>query len=93
MGAAWHNTFRTQMAGMTDVYARPHLLCIGGEDHYFRIPMLLALQAKGFRVSAAGPGIRSVRARLPRLSSLPFRPLRRPVFRLGGAADHGAADC
>lgn len=35
---------------------RPHLLCIGGEDHAFRIPFLLALRAKDFRVSAAGTG-------------------------------------
>jgi glycosyltransferase involved in cell wall biosynthesis len=33
---------------------RPHLLCIGGEDHSLRIPFLLALRDKGFRVSAAG---------------------------------------
>jgi glycosyltransferase involved in cell wall biosynthesis len=31
----------------------PHVLCIGGEDHAFRIPFLLALQERGFRVSAA----------------------------------------
>lgn len=30
-----------------------HLLCIGGEDHAFRIPFLLALRARGFQVSAA----------------------------------------
>jgi glycosyltransferase involved in cell wall biosynthesis len=35
---------------------RPHLLCIGGEDHSFRIPFLLALRDKGFRISAAGTG-------------------------------------
>jgi glycosyltransferase involved in cell wall biosynthesis len=35
---------------------RPHLLCIGGVDHSFRIPFLLALHDKGFRVSAAGSG-------------------------------------
>jgi glycosyltransferase involved in cell wall biosynthesis len=35
---------------------RPHLLCIGGEDHSFRIPFLLALRKKGFRISAAGTG-------------------------------------
>jgi glycosyltransferase involved in cell wall biosynthesis len=35
---------------------RPHLLCIGGEDHSLRIPFLLALRDKGFRVSAAGTG-------------------------------------
>jgi glycosyltransferase involved in cell wall biosynthesis len=33
---------------------RPHLLCIGGEDHSYRIPFLLALRDKGFQVSAAG---------------------------------------
>lgn len=31
----------------------PHMLCIGGEDHAFRIPFLLALRQRGFRVSAA----------------------------------------
>jgi len=35
---------------------RPHLLCIGGEDHSFRIPFLLALRDKGFQISAAGTG-------------------------------------
>ena len=35
---------------------RPHLLCIGGEDHSLRIPFLLALREKGFRISAAGTG-------------------------------------
>lgn len=35
---------------------RPHLLCIGGEDHYLRIPFLLALRDKGFRISVAGTG-------------------------------------
>jgi len=29
------------------------LLCIGGEDHALRIPFLLALRDRGFRVSAA----------------------------------------
>jgi glycosyltransferase involved in cell wall biosynthesis len=33
---------------------RPTLLCIGGEDHSFRIPFLLALRDKDFRISAAG---------------------------------------
>jgi glycosyltransferase involved in cell wall biosynthesis len=35
---------------------KPHLLCIGGEDHSFRIPFLLALRDKGFRISAAATG-------------------------------------
>jgi glycosyltransferase involved in cell wall biosynthesis len=35
---------------------RPHLLCIGGEDHFRRIPFLIALRDKGFRISAAGSG-------------------------------------
>jgi glycosyltransferase involved in cell wall biosynthesis len=34
----------------------PHLLCIGGEDHDLRIPFMLALGARGFRVTAAGTG-------------------------------------
>jgi polysaccharide deacetylase family protein (PEP-CTERM system associated) len=33
---------------------RPHVLCIGGHDHRLRIPYLLALRDKGFRISAAG---------------------------------------
>jgi len=37
-------------------YLRPHVFCIGGEDHYLRIPFLLALREKGFRISAAGTG-------------------------------------
>jgi glycosyltransferase involved in cell wall biosynthesis len=35
---------------------RPHVLCIGGEDHGLRIPFLLALWDCGFRMSAAGTG-------------------------------------
>ncbi len=34
----------------------PHLLCIGGEDHNLRIPFLLALRDRGYRVTAAGTG-------------------------------------
>ncbi len=34
----------------------PHLLCIGGEDHHLRIPFLLALRERGFRITAAGTG-------------------------------------
>ncbi len=34
----------------------PDLLLVGGEDHAFRIPFLLALRAQGFRVAAAGTG-------------------------------------
>jgi glycosyltransferase involved in cell wall biosynthesis len=33
-----------------------HLLCIGGEDHNLRIPFLLALRDRGFRITAAGTG-------------------------------------
>lgn len=33
-----------------------HILCIGGEDHNFRIPFLLGLRNLGFRVTAAGTG-------------------------------------
>jgi glycosyltransferase involved in cell wall biosynthesis len=32
---------------------RPHLLCIGGDDHALRIPFLLALRDRGFRITAA----------------------------------------
>ena len=32
----------------------PHLLCVGGDDHYMRLPFLLALRDAGIKVSAAG---------------------------------------
>lgn len=35
---------------------RPHLLCIGGEDHHLRIPFMLALREHGFQTIAAGTG-------------------------------------
>jgi glycosyltransferase involved in cell wall biosynthesis len=34
----------------------PHLFCIGGEDHLLRIPFLVALRKRGFRITAAGTG-------------------------------------
>ena len=30
----------------------PHLVCVGGEDHPLRIPFLLALRERGFRITA-----------------------------------------
>ena len=41
---------------MEDTLLRPHLLCIGGVDHHLRIPAMLALCDRGFRVTAAGTG-------------------------------------
>ncbi|SHG42976.1 glycosyltransferase family 4 protein [Bradyrhizobium erythrophlei] len=35
---------------------KPHLFCVGGEDHHLRIPFLIALRQRGFRVTAAGTG-------------------------------------
>ena len=32
------------------------LVCVGGEDHALRIPFLLALRRRGFRIAAAGTG-------------------------------------
>lgn len=34
----------------------PHLVCVGGEDHAFRIPFLLSLRERGFRVTAVSSG-------------------------------------
>ncbi|TGP44363.1 glycosyltransferase family 1 protein [bacterium M00.F.Ca.ET.230.01.1.1] len=34
----------------------PHLVCVGGEDHAFRIPFLLSLRQKGFQVTAVSSG-------------------------------------
>ena len=42
--------------GKEDHALSPHLLCIGGEDHYLRIPFLLALVDRGIKVTAAGTG-------------------------------------
>jgi glycosyltransferase involved in cell wall biosynthesis len=50
----------------------PHLLCIGGEDHNLRIPFLLALRDRGFRITAAGTGDPAPFARL----GLDYRPFR-----------------
>jgi glycosyltransferase involved in cell wall biosynthesis len=33
-----------------------HLVCVGGEDHALRIPFLLGMRARGFRVTAVGSG-------------------------------------
>ena len=41
---------------MEDTYLRPHLLCVGGEDLALRIPFLIALRDRGFRVAAAATG-------------------------------------
>jgi glycosyltransferase involved in cell wall biosynthesis len=34
----------------------PHLLYVGGEDHHLRIPFILAVRERGFRVTAVGSG-------------------------------------
>jgi glycosyltransferase involved in cell wall biosynthesis len=34
----------------------PHLLYVGGDDHHLRIPLMLAVRKRGFRVTAAGSG-------------------------------------
>ena len=55
---------------------RPHLLCIGGEDHNLRVPFLLALRDKGFRISAAGTGDQSPFAR----ASIEYHPFHMARF-------------
>lgn len=35
---------------------QPHILYVGGEDHNFRIPFLLAMKERGIRVTATGSG-------------------------------------
>jgi glycosyltransferase involved in cell wall biosynthesis len=35
---------------------KPHIVCVGGEDHPLRIPYLLALQERRFRVTAVSTG-------------------------------------
>ncbi|RWM07744.1 MAG: glycosyltransferase family 4 protein [Mesorhizobium sp.] len=34
----------------------PHLVCVGGEDHALRIPFLMELRERGFRVTAISSG-------------------------------------
>ncbi|UCI07409.1 glycosyltransferase family 4 protein [Mesorhizobium sp. B1-1-8] len=34
----------------------PHLVCVGGEDHALRIPFLMEVRERGFRVSAISSG-------------------------------------
>jgi glycosyltransferase involved in cell wall biosynthesis len=34
----------------------PHIVCVGGEDHHLRIPFLLALRERRFRVTAVSTG-------------------------------------
>lgn len=34
----------------------PHILYVGGEDHHLRIPFMLLLRERGFRITAAGTG-------------------------------------
>src|SRR5262249_47365926 len=46
----------TWMDSQVSAPLSPHLLCVGGEDHYLRIPFMLALRGQGFRVTAAGTG-------------------------------------
>ncbi|RWA66588.1 glycosyltransferase family 4 protein [Mesorhizobium sp.] len=35
---------------------RPHLVCVGGEDHALRIPFLMELRDRGFEVTAVSSG-------------------------------------
>jgi glycosyltransferase involved in cell wall biosynthesis len=48
-----------------------HLLFIGGEDHFMRLPFMLALKAKGYRVTAAASGDPRPFAE----AGVPFRPI------------------
>jgi glycosyltransferase involved in cell wall biosynthesis len=38
------------------VNTNPHIVCVGGEDHTLRIPYILALQKRQFRVTAVSTG-------------------------------------
>jgi glycosyltransferase involved in cell wall biosynthesis len=47
-----------------EIFVGAHLLFIGGEDHHLRLPFMLALKARGYRVTAAascapGPFVRA----------------------------------
>ncbi|RWH73528.1 glycosyltransferase family 4 protein [Mesorhizobium sp.] len=35
---------------------KPHLVCVGGEDHALRIPFLMEMRERGFRVTAVSSG-------------------------------------
>ena len=42
--------------GRAGYFVNQHLLFVGGEDHHLRIPFMLALAARSFRLTAAGTG-------------------------------------
>lgn len=65
--------------------ARPHLVCVGGEDHHLRIPFLLALIERGFRVTAVASADPAPFER----AGVPFRPFRFQRF-IGPGADRMA---
>jgi glycosyltransferase involved in cell wall biosynthesis len=50
----------------------PQLLYVGGEDHHLRIPFMLSMRDRGFRVTAAGSGDSTPFRR----AGLDFRPFR-----------------
>jgi glycosyltransferase involved in cell wall biosynthesis len=50
----------------------PHLLYVSGEDHHLRIPFMLAMRERGFRITAAGTGDPAPFARAG-LDYCPFR--------------------
>lgn len=66
----------------------PHLLCVAGEDHHLRIPFMLALRGKGFRVTAAGTGEAAPFER----AGLDYRPFRFDRF-VNPLADLAAVRC
>lgn len=46
-----------QLVGKAQILkTKPHIVCVGGEDHPLRIPFLLALQERQFRVTAVSTG-------------------------------------
>jgi glycosyltransferase involved in cell wall biosynthesis len=65
--------------------ARPHLLCVGGEDHHLRIPFLLALTRQGFRVTAVASGDQEPFRR----AGLPYRSFRFDRY-IGPLSDQAA---
>jgi glycosyltransferase involved in cell wall biosynthesis len=49
-------TKRGQAVTYERAIMKPHIVCVGGEDHPLRIPFLLALQERQFRVTAVSTG-------------------------------------
>lgn len=64
----------------------PHLVCVGGEDHALRIPFLISLRERGFRVTAVSSGGETAFSR----HGIPHHRYGFDRFASGGSGEWGA---